>query len=644
MTAKPLTLNVLKFAQANEKITVYLTNTPSPNAIKFSEKDALQLKSDNELGDNWAAVYCVQSSADDNLLSVTKPTSPEFCKQDEDCWSISFLKKYYTLQLTLYFKSLGLPCRNNFVSDTEVWVKTASPYPNCVGYKAYTLRVQFNYEEKSLEMVLISGELHSVHSKSINDPLFSEIDADDFGWLVFGTEVLKRKFITANAQRNLSQVFPSLNPKLRSQLKFTVPTPDKGNRYVKQFAEMEQFKNQFLSSDALTAFMTIDLNWKVQTPLFFDTTALKNLQFGEGNHTQPKYGMPQFGPKELIQDEVVFFFIGHASDTPLAATINDYFKGDYPGEFKGISEYLKMMYRTEPKLSIWFNNKENPLPEIEAALKAKKEHNIIDKSKRYVAIYLSPHSKTAPSSSIRKIYYQLKELLLIHAIVSQTIDVDKAWGYQRGLMPAPTVIDNNDGKKPINKALVKPGFHYSLANIAVAIYAKLGATPWCFETQVSQELVIGVSAYMSRDLGKKYIGSAFSFTNEGRFQGFECFSEHQISELAGSIKMAVKDFCDANTSISRLVIHFYKKLSYRDLKPIQNALAELKLSVPVVVVSINKSFSDDLVGFDLSAAHKMPVSGHYLSINNYQYLLYNNQLSNYGQLKIDDREGYPFPL
>lgn len=644
MTPKPLTLNVLKFGHANEKITVYLTKNQLPNAIKFSERDALLLKSENGLGDDWTAVYSSTEKGTGNTLSVTKATSPEFCKEGESCWSISFLKKYYTHQLTNYFKSLGLPCRNNFVSDTEVWVKTHSPYPNCIGYKAFTLRVQFNYEGKSLEMVVIPGEVHSVHNRPMNDPLFSEINAEDFVWMVYGTEILKRKFMSENAQRNLSQAFPSLNPRLRIKLKLATPTPDKGNRYLKQFAEMEQFKTEFLNTAALSAFITIHLDWKVQTPHFFDTAALKVLQFGDGKHSQPKYGMPQFGPKELIKDEVVFFFIGHVSDKPLAVTIDDYFRGKYPSEFKGISEYLKMLYRTERHLSIWFNNKENPLPEIEAALKVKKEQNIIESTKRYVAIYLSPHSKITPSHSIRKIYFDLKELLLVHGIVSQTIDVAKAWGYQRDLMPIPTPTDSNDGKRPISKALVKKGFYFSLPNIAVAIYAKLGATPWCFEKQKTQELVIGVSAYMSRDLGKKYIGSAFSFTNEGRFQGFECFSEYQITELAGSIKMAVKDFCEANANFSRLVIHFYKRLSYRDLKPIQNALAELKLSVPVVVVSINKSFSDDLVGFDLSAAHKMPVSGHYLFLNNYQYLLYNNQLSVYGQEKMDEREGYPFPL
>jgi hypothetical protein len=145
-------------------------------------------------------------------------------------------------------------------------------------------------------------------------------------------------------------------------------------------------------------------------------------------------------------------------------------------------------------------------------------------------------------------------------------------------------------------------------------------------------------------LGKKYIGSAFSFTNEGQFGGFECFSQHQVSELAGSIKLAVKKFYHANAGINRLVIHFYKRLSYRDLKPIQNALTELKLDIPVIVVSINKGFSDGVVGFDMYATHKMPVSGNYLAINNKQYLLYNNQLSGSTSDKIDEREGFPFPL
>ena len=193
-------------------------------------------------------------------------------------------------------------------------------------------------------------------------------------------------------------------------------------------------------------------------------------------------------------------------------------------------------------------------------------------------------------------------------------------------------------------AELNENFHYSLPNIALAIYAKLGGRPWCFEPQKKKELVIGISAYFSYALDKRYLGSAFSFSNDGKFGGFECFENKDLSQLAGSIKLAVKDFINKNDSIDRLIIHFYKRLSYKELQKFQKALSELDQKIPVVVVTINKSFSEDIVGFDTSEEHLMPVSGHYLQLSNFQYLLYNNQLSHNSQNTPNPREGFPFPL
>lgn len=640
---KPLTMNVLPMKHRIERLTVYLSNTASRQAIKFSETDAKQLKSDYQLPDSWNEVYAYMSENPTATFELSKPVSPTDCKQGESCWSLSFLKKYYTWQLGNYFRTQQLPCLTNFVCDTEVWIKTASPYAGCTGYKAYTVRVQFNYVEQEFEMVVIVGELHSVYNKALTDSVFSETNHDIMGWVLHGTDILRRSNLTDSARRDLSAVFPCINPVLRSFLKLPVPAPDRGNRYTKHFEDIEAFKKQYLETKEVAQLMLLNNQWRRVEPQFFDTTALKMLSFGTGKHTQPKYGMPSFGPKELVEDDVVFLFIGHQLDKPLAFTLNEYFKGNHPFEFKGISKYLNLIYKTEPSLSIWFNNKQNPLPEIESELKLRKEQQFLKSSKRYVAIYLSPHSKTSTSEASRKIYYRVKELMLAHGIVTQTIDVQKAWGSQRQCVQVGTE-GANDRQGIIRKAKVTGNFHYGLANISVAILAKLGACPWHFEEQKEKELVIGISAYTSRELGKKYIGSAFSFTGEGQFGGFACFSEREISELAGSIKLAVKDFCKNNTGIHRLIIHFYKKLSYKDLKQIQNALADLNLSIPVVVVSINKNFSDDMVGFDLSAPHLMPISGHYLAINNKQYLLYNNQLTSANDTKIDQREGFPFPL
>ena len=634
---KEITLNSLKIRFKKEEITVYLTKNPSTNAVKFSDKEALELKQAYKLTDEWQDVYALLTPKTPDSLSVTKAVSPEFCGEKESCWSVSFLKKYCTRLITLHFQSLGIPCRTNFVSDTEVWIKTTSPYKDCTGYRVFTLRVQFDYDAKSFELLVIAGEIRSAYNHAVSNPVFSETPKSSFGWVVYKTDIVWYDDLNDDARRNLNEVFPCLNPLLKDLLRFPHIKPDKSNRYVKFHQEIELFKNEYLENSGLSKVIEIASVWKKVLPLYFDTEELKKVQFGEGTHTQPKYGLPMYGPVVLLNEHVVFFFIGHKNDNPLAMTINDYFQGEYKKEFKGIYDYLKLQYHTEQGSSIWFTDKNNPLPEIKSALKAKLENQEKDSSKRYVAIYLSPYSKYGSSPAEHKIYYEVKELLLSYGIVSQTVEVGKAWGKERPKMP-------KTGANERDKAKLKDGFHYSFANIAVAVYAKLGGKPWSLEKQETDELIIGVSAYTSRQLGKKYIGSAFSFTNEGMFNGFECFSGSHINELAGSIKLALINSTRENPGIKRLIIHFYKRLSKQEIKPIQKALSELKLQIPVVVVTVNKAFSEDLVGFDLSTSHLMPESGHYIPVNQYQYLLYNNQLTKGDTEPPTDREGYPFPL
>ena len=634
---KELTLNSLKFRFQQKKITVYLTDNPSPATVKFSDREALELKQTYKLTDEWKDVYALLTPETADQLSVTKAVSHEFCGENEAYWSVGFLKKYCTRVLTLHFQSIGIPCRNNFVSDTEVWVKSTSPYKDCTGYRVFTLRVQFDYDVKSFEMLVTAGEIRSVYNRSVTDKEFSDTPKSNFNWMVYKTDIVWYNELNEDARRNLNEVFPCLNAPLKRLLSFPYLKPDKSNRYIKLHKEMEQFKSKYLIHSALSKTIEIAPAWKKVLPLYFDTGELKKIQFGKGTHTQPKYGLPTYGPVELLNEHVVFFFIGHENDKPLALNINDYFQGEYKKEFKGIYDYLKLQYHTEQGSSIWFTDKSNPLPEITSALKAKLENREKDNSKRYVAIYLSPYPKYGSSPAEHKIYYEVKELLLTNGIVSQTVEVDKAWGKDRPLLPKVE-------EKERDKAKLKEGFHYSFPNIAVAIYAKLGGKPWSFEKQETDELVIGVSAYTSRRLDKKYLGSAFSFTNEGRFQGFECFSSTQVSQLAGSIKLALIKSTKENPEIKRLIIHFYKKLSVKEIIPIQKALSDLRLQIPVVVVTVNKTFSEDLVGFDLSTSHLMPSSGHYIPVNQYQYLLYNNQLSEGDNESPSDREGYPFPL
>ena len=620
-----LTLNTLNFSHTQQRITVYLSTNRTENCIRLSEFDCNDLEVHV---DEDEILYCTLEQVYPDQIVVSKPVNPEYCVENEKPWSLSFLKKYYTLRLTHYFRSMGIPATNNFVSDTEVWIKDTSALAQCAGYRVFTLRVQFRYPGYQPELLIAMGDIHSVHTHPVTDTLFTELSEGVFKKVMYQDGIYRYDKLPPQAKRHLEEVFPCISNELLYELKITRPAPDKSNRYIKFRTEIEKFSQHYLR-DAAPDFMQLADKWNETEPEMLDVSSFGKLQFGEGEDAEPKYGFKKFGPKELMEDEVVFFFIMHQDDIPFAFTINEFLSGKQPDFQGGLSGFLRMKYNTEPHLSIIFGNKNNTLVEIEKKLKTKK----FDSSKRYVAIYLSPHSKWTRSAGDKNIYYRLKELLLSNEIVSQTIEVDKLWGAERQ-----TIQEGSS-----QKAVLKGKFQFSLPNILVAIYAKLGYTPWCFEKQPTEELVVGISAYRSKEMQQGYMGSAFSFTNEGRFRGFDCLRSNQINELAGLIALTVKEYCEEQQNPTRLVIHFYKRLSRREIKPIEKVLSQLGLKIPVLIVSVNKGYADDIVAFDDSRPHKMPLSGSFITLSNQQYLLFNNQLQT-GEEKINEREGYPFPL
>ena len=88
---KELTLNSLKFRFQQKKITVYLTDNPSPATVKFSDREALELKQTYKLTDEWKDVYALLTPETADQLSVTKAVSHEFCGENEAYWSVGFL-------------------------------------------------------------------------------------------------------------------------------------------------------------------------------------------------------------------------------------------------------------------------------------------------------------------------------------------------------------------------------------------------------------------------------------------------------------------------------------------------------------------------------------------------------------------------
>lgn len=289
--------------------------------------------------------------------------------------------------------------------------------------------------------------------------------------------------------------------------------------------------------------------------------------------------------------------------------------------FKGLEKYTDVPVSLAPKnFNLAFENTKNPLPEI-----IEKLDSLDFSSAKYLAIYLTPVGKHTKEKEQRTNYYKVKEALLKRNISSQCIETDKM-----------ITVLKSDAEKG------KDAFAYTLQNIAIAINAKLGGTPWKIAVPEYRELIIGVGAFRPSDTNIQYIGSAFSFDNTGAFNSFEYFHKDELKELVGSIESAIKDYRSTIANLERLVIHYYKDMREDEVEIIENMLYNIGVDVPIFVVSINKTESEDIVVFDDGYVEKMPYSGRYINLGNNTYLLCNN--TRYSDNNSRSIEGYPFPV
>ena len=284
-----------------------------------------------------------------------------------------------------------------------------------------------------------------------------------------------------------------------------------------------------------------------------------------------------------------------------------------------------------------FKDRNNPIPEIRARLHQDDYQNI-SSDVFYVGIYISPIHKYSNEKEARECYYQIKELFLKQGIVTQCVEFDKM----------KNMIEKDSGKTYKN-------FTYTLQNMAVAICAKAGGSPWLLNTTSKKELVIGIGAFKSDH--EQYIGAAFSFENTGVFNKYNYFQKNEVDELVGAIRKSILDFSRIHERPDKIVIHYYKLISKRnESQKIERMLSDLQLDVPVYVVTINKTESEDIVVFDRMSTYQdkykgdvqsmMPYSGKWVNLghtqNGHRYLLCNN--TRYEGSNFNKMDGFPFPI
>lgn len=572
--------------------------------------------------------------------------------------NFALVKRHYNREIKHYFTSRDILVEPTFIKDNQVWLRNTNEKPpkNCGLYDKFTIKVNYNHFSNAPELVLSYDRKAKVYKKSVSTFLAEneEATADLFNKVVhveyFEKEerrftrrrVTKYRFLQETENVDYKNVYPIVGAKLGAYLGHDDDEEEpenpynRKNRYTKYLGKISGFYNQFINNKDFRRVVPISEDgFDYARPLQIGKTTpqSKQLVFGKGANGKhvvdviPQRGVNNGPFSQPRYNNIQLFFIAPQNHTPLANNLSVYFLKGYKQLFKGLLQYTDVPVTKAPKeFNISLNEEEDFLQQIEEKI----ENTKWVPGVKYLAVYLSPIGKHARDKEQRKIYYKVKEKLLNHNIRSQFVETDKML----------KILE--DDEKPNKYGHTKKNFAYTLQNMAIAINAKLGGIPWRINVPEQKELVVGVGAFRNDDTNTQYIGSAFSFDNTGAFNSFEYFHHDQTAELAGSIEDAIIRYASVNNSPSRLIIHFYKEMSEEEIKPVENVLQNLGLDIPVFVVTINKTESEDFVVFDTTWPDLMPYSGRYINLGNKTYLLCNN--TRYENDDFKSMDGYPFPV
>ncbi|MDO8996354.1 MAG: Piwi domain-containing protein [Sediminibacterium sp.] len=511
-----------------------------------------------------------------------------------------FAQHYYRHIIRNHFKGVADIMRKNFTNEIEVWFhNTKSTSTKFKVYNQFTLKVQHSRITDSPELVLSYDGTTKVYNKSIAE--IQNFQTENYNWINCNGELNRWKYLTDEQKLNHEKNYPVVSNKLKPHFDIAFDIPDFKNRYPKYFNNLKEFYDKYLNTEVFRAILPLAAEG------FYKPNGLSvqringtsnELQFGNGVGIEPKKDLRRLKPYKPVPppNNVKFFFIYHKPDRELAVTeiykiFKDGYNGKYP--FPRMEEFISQPFEIEKETSISFDTIDEAVSVVQKAIKNK------DKlpDTKYFAIYISPIAKWDKDPKRLSIYHRIKEILLYEGISSQVIYKDN---------------------------IFKEAFNLFLPNIETAILAKLGGVPWRLKRDTTNELIVGVGAFNSITRKTKYVGSAFCFNNEGIFKGFDCFGAMDTDSLAGSIREAVGKFIASNYKATRLIIHFYKDLSKKELKPIIDTLHALGLPIPVIVVTINKTESKELLAFDTDNEKLMPYSGTIVKVASKEYLLFNN--------------------
>lgn len=175
-------------------------------------------------------------------------------------------------------------------------------------------------------------------------------------------------------------------------------------------------------------------------------------------------------------------------------------------------------------------------------------------------------------------------------------------------------------------------FQWSVANIALAAFAKMGGTPWAISTGLSEDsLVVGINRELISDptTGRtmRWWGFATVFAHDGVFQGTTLFPpastrNSYLRILGEAISSGIATWRERVGTPTNLIVHVRREIRREEIDVIEGCMEDAGASLVRSYAIVRLSDHTGMLIFDPSDRNdKMPPSGVTVMMSPYRAIL-----------------------
>jgi hypothetical protein len=324
----------------------------------------------------------------------------------------------------------------------------------------------------------------------------------------------------------------------------------------------------------------------------------KTYVFANGKTESSQFqGIRKHGPLQAIQDNSLICFVYRPQDKPLSYELYHALRGERYATFPGMKSMFSFSLGKEHVTGLALQGYDH-----EDVIKAADQIAVASEDRPCLPLILFPWSRTEHDPEGMDCYYKIKHQFLGRRLPTQFVTIARVRG--------------------------REGLKWSISNIGLAVFSKLGGKPWKLTTKQEKCLIIGIGQAHRKDQAgiSRYFAYSVLSDSSGLYDSIRILSKSEdqaeyLNGLTKRIKAVIEEFSDSYT---RFVIHTPFKLRRYEMDAIKMALEELpsetdsERSFTVLKFNENSKF----FAFALNSNSKVPYESSCLSLGKKQYLVW----------------------